>query len=257
MKQQDGSKPRIIELSKADSTPLLTTHGLNISIHPDGRIEVTDAENGETIEGATLTRYFLDDKGKMKRDFSIGNPEFGFSENQLIEKYGIVYCCDTNTRDTEVDGIKYSIGFAYKIEKKNELSLEATPYYAMFWLWRKEGINIERYSWANVINYIVNTEGRKEKICMIVDSDLKDLEEISAKRQPIAESFYMPNASKLVYASSDRGAGWMNKVMKKCDKMSRKYLDEVEPKDELLERLNSEETFVKLGIEFPPDRIKF
>lgn len=255
-RQQNEKKPRIIELKKSDSSKLVTVHRMNIQIHPD-RIEINAPEINENIEGATLTKYYYNEKGKLKRDYSISNPTLKIDENQLIEEYGIVYCCDTNTIETEIEGINYSVGVAYKIENKDGINYIAQPYYIMFWLWKKEGINIERYSWAKVIDYIINKEEKKESICMIVDSDFDELDAISAQQQPIAESFYIPKASKLVYASADRGNSWMNTVIKKCDKLSSKYLKEIYPPMELLHELNIKEEFIYLGKEFPPDRLVF
>ena len=77
-----------------------------------------------------------------------------------------------------------------------------------------------------------------ENILVIVDSDKASIAAINNGRQPVHDEFNLPQGFTIAYATSDSGAeSWINKEMKRRDKVSARAMKLIKGKQAFLAKL--------------------
>ncbi len=64
------------------------------------------------------------------------------------------------------------------------------------------------------------------KIAVIIDSDLDKIPSYNTGTRPIFNNYFLPEGFYILYASSDRGEYFQNKLLKLCDNEAKKALEE-------------------------------
>lgn len=78
-----------------------------------------------------------------------------------------------------------------------------------------------------------------EKILIVVDSEKSSLSSINEEKEPVFGDFMLPDGFSITYATSDSGAeSWINKEMKRRDKVSSILLTMIKTDTELLKLLD-------------------
>ena len=161
-------------------------------------------------------------------------PSGYLNQRQLIEtEYDAIAGVDTNDFDL-TDGRHVSIcaSFASKPVLKNHAEnvfCDITP--AFIVESPRTGLNPEVLGWYLFLKYVypLLPIAGDQKLAVVVDSELNDLASFNHRKTPYYGDYYLPKNVELIYASSDTGTELPNKLMRKCDRLSRdvyKMIDE-------------------------------
>jgi hypothetical protein len=79
-----------------------------------------------------------------------------------------------------------------------------------------------------------------DRTLIVVDSEKNIIPAINERQEPVYEDFMLPDNFTVAYATSDSGAEtWINKEIKRRDKVANRALPFVKESQELLNILNS------------------
>lgn len=202
----------------------------------DGKIEITyDSAKGgfefSNLVQGTLHRTISYKKESGKDKIVSSSPcldQIGRFGQQVALKSNcdFLYSIDTNSKI--INGEKLSIAVSYFIPQKLEVydkEIPFLPYLAFEINDIRENINPETVAWHILIAELAQKHNlSKEKVAIVVDSDLGKLPEINNRKIPYYEDNYLPQNIHFIYASSERGNELPNMMMSFCDKMSNKCL---------------------------------
>jgi len=130
-----------------------------------------------------------------------------------LNKYDYIAAVDTN-EGTEC-------GFILFKRESDEQHIWSHTYLAKFT--PSKIISGEKQGWifaSNIINMIVNGN---EKVLLISDHELNEINIINSNDRKITESFHLPQNITMMYASSERMDGLENKLMKWVDELPREF----------------------------------
>ncbi len=202
----------------------------------DGIIEVTydTAKRGfefRNLVHGTLrhTISYIGESGKDKIvSSSLCLDQIGRFDLRGVLKinYDFLYAIDTNNKT--INGEKLSIAVSYFVPQKLEYydkEIPLLPYLVFEINDVKANINPETVAWYILITELAQKHNlSKEKVAIVVDSELGKLPEINNRIIPYYGANYLPQNIHLIYASSERGNELPNMMMSFCDRMSSKCL---------------------------------
>lgn len=227
--------PRAIDIEVKKPITVIERNGLYVKCNQAG-IFLCDKFGHRYSEAdiVATTTYQGENKHRIINKVT-GLPEGTRDVTDILKTLDVVYACDTNTRSfNEADSFKCSVGVVYKavneMVDKNGGTLQCMPYKVIRWRWNA-AIEIENYSWIEAIKEI-QKEDEGKRIGLVIDSNLGHIDEYNSRILALADKFFLPENFTLIYASADRSDGWMNKLIKQCDKMAseqlKKYIKELQ-----------------------------
>jgi hypothetical protein len=114
-------------------------------------------------------------------------------------------------------------------------------------------VNPERIGWTDFIQRLQASQvlTASDKVLIIVDSEKGLISSINERTEPVFEQFMLPDGFTLAYATSDAGSeSWINKEMKRRDRVASLALTEVLQNKKLLTLLDkSGSLYIKNSIE--------
>jgi len=146
-----------------------------------------------------------------------------------LTKYDLFCAVDTNT--SAIQGVNVSVscvmvGRSKPVESVSETSFDFFFKPVAFYEFRHQQETPETYGWWLVIKALLEDPlaNPDEKIAIIVDSRLDELEAINKRQKPFYQKYLLPPNYKLLYASSDVGKEFViNKIFSQCDKEAKAF----------------------------------
>lgn len=202
-----------------------------LSLTPDGKVRIFDKMGAEiTPEHIERGVHYERVKGKkyqtlthaVDNHVSVG----GLEELTRLESLIVI---DTN--NAKIEGIKVSAAFFLRVRLVAEgngfrvISLDQSGHVYEFHN-VPDSENPEMLAILKIAHDILQHEKleNSSQIGFVTDSNMGSHGEISAQKQAIYGKHNIPDGFSLIYASSDTGQELTNKLIKFCDKESKKYL---------------------------------
>jgi hypothetical protein len=229
-----GKRPR----SEQISFTMNTAEAINgISMSKDGKIELLkDGKPIQPLEMFKSTSY----KKQNGRERCISRVPLTVSKNlsfeETIHDYDLLFAVDTNTKESSKHDIKSITSIVEtKIEKKtqsNEVIHNILIYFQTFFATKEKKEKVENEGWVQAIRYIAQKypeEFSSKKIGIVVDSDLKFLNQYNSGELPIVEDKYLPENITLIFASSSTSKDTIyNHLIADADDLSNKFFQQLE-----------------------------
>lgn len=217
--QREMKRKSVLTLS------LKSTKNQNVHLVYDGNIlKVLDEDGKEMeIDQKQFSRYRERKSSKGdKTIIDINNANVAsLNLRKYIDEYDELYAIDTNTR--KINEKYYSVGVLCKFNSEKNI-IEITIIVTS----ENDDIKpeMEQAVWNKVIEFINNIHKKDEKIGLIVDCDLQNIEAYNMRKLKIGNNRYLPENFKLIYASADINDNLFNTMIKNCDVYATKLLDE-------------------------------
>ena len=177
----------------------------------------------------TLETYYIGNNNKEKFRLSIDvDCVVKTSIKFELSKLNYFYVVDTNKHIIDGEKVSVCCAIQWKMVKDMEGFKAHTIGNVVNILLFKNIPNDENPEMAAIlmlINHIIRTEhvGIDSQVGFVTDSDKAAHYFISSRKKPIYKQFYMPEGFKLIYAS-DRGSGFLNQIVRFCDKQYSKWM---------------------------------
>ncbi len=196
-----------------------------------GQIIITDKNDVPFDLGKqTMIRSY---QGKNKKRIIAKATNLDFATDQVgswAENFDRIFAIDSNTHPQKCNDYYCSVGFVYhgEVEKINEYqrSMTCKPYLFFDWYAPKE-IKVEPITWMETIKKLQQIIPKEQKVGIVVDSELGNLEGYNNRTIPLYNEWFLPENYTLIYATADSSDEWCNKIIKECDKAATQRLDEV------------------------------
>lgn len=181
------------------------------------------------IDGATIEFSY---RRKNKKKIILSVPQFG---NEIystpfgfVWHYDAIIAIDTNTR--KIRGVRHSIGVMALLQCVENTFTKGGPGEKMVFKRRIIGTmhakevppKIENHFWKEGIENIPKFWPEYmpgNKLGIVVDSDLDQLDAYNSRALPIVKDYFLPNDMTLMYASTETGADYLpNNLIRLCDR---------------------------------------
>lgn len=183
-------------------------------------------ENGNQIihHRIEFTRLRKRSNGKNKIISYIEDIDImSLDTEKYLSDYDAIYAVDTNTK--KINSVYYSIGILAKLEKEDKTyKIEVCRI-----ITSENDIikpEMEQAVWNSVITEIEKMETENNKIALVVDCDLGNIEAYNRREKKIRNDRFLPGNFILLYATSDTKENVLNKLICFCDKEATKLLEE-------------------------------
>ena len=174
-------------------------------------------------------RHGYQGKNKERTTLYFSNlPEDAFTVDAIASEFDAIYAVDTNTK--EYNGKWYSVGVCFRGEPLLEDGAVKEILFQQCGVCR--GVNpikadqIEQLVWVQAIEKTVQVQDKGKRILMVVDSFLGDIDAFNDRSKLLCGYFQLPENITLSYAKADVADEWPNKIIRHCDRMAGKYLEE-------------------------------
>lgn len=149
-----------------------------------------------------------------------------FSGGFSADEYSVIVAIDTNTKSVGGESISVCCVAAARAHKFSDL-LWLQQYPVLCYEFRNISGKPENLVWREVLRRL-HWSLRIQKIALVVDSDLGNIQRYNMRKLPIVDDFFLPSNITMVYASSDVGKEIaFNQVIGLADKEARTILDYV------------------------------
>lgn len=172
-------------------------------------------------------KYKVLAKGPLPTANSYLNP------NMSLLEFDSVFALDTNSKTIDQDKVSVAALLHFKIETtNNSAAMIGHAFIGWFEYWniKEKEENIVWMEIARAINE--QSEYQKQKVALLVDSDLGNHELFNKRELPIFDNYYLPSNFTLIYASADSGKETLiNRAITFCDKKASELMQYIASKD--------------------------
>jgi hypothetical protein len=229
------------------ATITATSDDLSISydIHKD-KIEIHDA----LIETVHHEAFYERDSGKDKIVSQIPcEIDKGYLNQikNLKNNIDFLFALDTNTFD--MNGQRTSFSVCYFVPHALSMYRNDIPFFPFSAFEVNEvrsKVNPECIGWHLLIDFIVNNQSYdlKQRIGIVVDSELGKLKSINSREAPYYDKYYLPENIQLLYASDKGKDCLINQMLSYCHKAAKKAEREYKKNEiKLNKRKNGDHNF--------------
>lgn len=209
---------------------------INISWDDLGRLVCPEADQ----ESVCVYKGYFRDSGKEKivsKTFANDGATHFSEQNQILTNFDSIAAIDTN--DFEYSGRNLSISASYFCKNlKESVSKSAEAVSLPFFIIEniQHELNAEVIGWHLFIKHIIPilNLNKGSKLALVVDSELGKHEAINSRTLPYYDNYLLPENVSLIYASADTGNSPINKLIKECDKNSKKIFKQMQEKELLI-----------------------
>jgi len=203
---------------------------INVSWDDQGRLVCPEADP----ESVCIYKGYLRDSGKEKivsRTFASDGKVHFLEQNHILSNFDSLAAIDTN--NYYFHGRKLAISAPYYcLDLKRAPQEQTTAISLPFFIIENvlPGINPETIGWHLFIKHLIPILPleKSSKLALIVDSELGKLESINNRKSSYYGSHFLPPNMNLIYASADTGDSPTNKLIKECDKASKRYFSMIQ-----------------------------
>lgn len=225
---QQRPKPRVTYVTFDMGSPVVT-NGLFFDPKTG---ECALLHNGEKLEPKKVyveTGYERTKGYKRLNKAQISTAQIYSNPNRVLENFDVIYAIDTNCKI-----IDFTKVFVTCVVGGTNLEPRIPGYTAVRYGPRKciEFLSLEEkfenLGWKIVIDMIraAPNYNENQKVALIVDSDLGNIELYNTFSKPIYDKFYLPKNFQLIYASSDSGKeNLANQMISLADKSANMIFD--------------------------------
>jgi len=156
---------------------------------------------------------------------------------QLQKKYDYLIAVDTNTitKPSRTQGCRVSVCASAAIPEQLSClrgDLVSHPVAGYLILDPGPAVNPELLGWhLNIVRLAAAPWLSSKRIGVIVDTELGLLPDINARKIPYYGSYKLPANMTLIYASSDKPETFINQMLRHCDDMAEKGIEEFRKSD--------------------------
>ena len=227
-----------VEITGKEATNEKGVIGLNLEINGvDGTFKVINSTTGELIESNYMvTGYIGENKWRTTTQINSDQDDNTHSLEQKLNRYNHIFAIDTNTKIISNTifpiATKISVGVSVKLIIEPNSFLVATiehPFLASF-----NSDKPENENWMTFITVLKDLYSPTDKIGIVVDSDLGNIEDYNSRKKPIFNDFFLPDGFELIFASDKVNDNIFNQMIKRCHYISGFTLQKME------ENLNEE-----------------
>lgn len=190
----------------------------------DGSVHFTT----EVTNGKISIAYPRPSKPKVLNETPFDGSATTWSADAALREYDRLVAVDTNTRT--IRGARISVSGIVRGAWTNAARSEfewSTPYCLMF----DADANCERLGWALALACL-DRDGlisREDRMALIVDSELRKLAAINARKEVVWGTLPLPPNVTALYATSDAGAEFgSNHLIRRADRVAALCLSEIE-----------------------------
>lgn len=245
-KRKDKKKPRSYSVT-LDMGEQVTANGMYYD-PKSGKVALLNNGRELTAKKVTVEQNYDRKKGPKVLNRAVLKPrEMFVNPNRALEQFDEIYAVDTNTK--ELKSIMVSVsgivgGKNTKTIISNHTSVTYRPLKCL------EFHNVthkpENLGWMQAINAVMRAPqyNHRNRVAIIVDSDLGMINSYNHREAAIYSDFYLPDNFSLIYASADSGSeNIANKMIKLADNISSVILGKLElsMEHEKLEAVSGEE----------------
>ena len=222
-KRKNKKKPRSYSVTLDMGEPV-TANGMYYD-PKSGKVALLNNGRELTARKATVEQTYERNKGPKVLNRAILKPtEMFVNPNRALEQFDEIYAVDTNTR--ELNSIMVSVsgivgGKNTKIMISNHTSVTYRPLKCLEF--HNVMIKPENLGWMEAIKAVKRAPqySDRNRIAIIVDSDLGMINSYNHGEAGLYDNFYLPNNFSLIYASADSGSeNIANKMIKLADNIS-------------------------------------
>lgn len=189
--------------------------------------KVVLAHNKQVIENDGLQiGYFGENKNRILADIGGKVGDYSYDIGKNLSRFGYLVAIDTNSQ--EYNGYTVCLGIAFYLIKHRNGDWEIIDFPDFIPLHTQKE-KMENINWPKLIEHIqahAKYSG-KQKIGLVVDSDLVNLEAYNSRIKPIIDTFYLPENFELIYASDKAHDTLLNTAIIACHKVSTAMLKEL------------------------------
>lgn len=230
-------KPRInlrtIHLTDEKLKKHSSDKNLDIDLYVDGindTARIVDSKSKETIaetENYITRGYFGDKRFKTIYQIPINKKSCPSCELEIFQIFNSIIAIDTNR--LSVRNKPFYLGVAFQFKYLNDSEMPIQPYLIKLF---DLDINTERpenCNWYRLIDFIKNHKiyNSKQKIGLIVDSDLGEIVNYNNRLKPIYKDYFLPDNFTLIYATSDKKDSLLNLMIKLCDNFLKLFSENI------------------------------
>ena len=172
--------------------------------------------------------YSGEKKWKVDNSLPFSHKE-AWEVSYAFDNYDLVCAIDTNS--IIINGLQITVGSLFDVIQ----DADGERYWSNF---REEFIDhypdeikdFEQRNWIKGIEFIQKNHKEATKVLIIVDSDYENHIDYNSGNKKICDEYQLPAGFTLVYASSDRGDDWMNKLFKCADKYNKERIASIKQK---------------------------
>jgi hypothetical protein len=207
----------------------------SIKTNEDGTYSLIDS-NGNCVEHIQIDSVgYLRDSGKPKILRSISRSDDDRHGDNPWKKYDKIGFIDTNS--IVADERKLFVSSPSLLLWEDENRRFANIHHVDLLVGYCSGdVNPERIGWADFIQRMQASKLLKtcDRMLIVVDSDKSLIPSINERHEPVFMDFVLPGGFTLAYATSDSGTeSWINKEMKRRNKVAGRALSSIIKNDEL------------------------
>lgn len=203
---------------------------VNISWDEMGRLVCPEADP----ESVCVYKGYIRNSGKEKivsKTFANNGMAHFSQQNHILENFNSIAAIDTN--NYKFSGRNLAIAAPYFCKNLKETAYKPTEAVSMpFFIIEniQPGLNAEVVGWHLFIKHIIPILNLKkwEKLALVVDSELGKHKAMNNRNLPYYSNYFLPENVTLIYASADTGNDPLNKLIKECDKSSKKYFKQIQ-----------------------------
>jgi hypothetical protein len=196
-----------------------------------GELNILEIDPSTIRRQITHKREGKDDKvlySAPANDFSLSLSDF----SELKKRFHYLMATDTNTLNDIHQGYRVSACCIYVVKQPLQSLSSDIPYehHASYLILNTDHqAKSEPIGWHLAITRSVPIEFlQRNRIGMIVDSELGKHLDINARKEPYYQTTYLPLTMQLIYASSDKSATLANDMIRSCDTGAKILLNEFE-----------------------------
>ncbi len=202
------------------------------SIRPNGDFILLD-KNGDKLTPEHMTRtvqYKRPKKPKVQNKISFESQITSIAGLQELTKYESIFITDTNTKMIGGNKISACCFICCKLhEESDKYRVECESRLNVYELHNVVD-NPELLAILKIANDVTNSEGfsNNQRFAIVTDTELDSHASFNKKHKLIYSNQYLPIGFELLYASSDTGREFLNRLIRFCEKQSEKYLADFE-----------------------------
>lgn len=240
-------RKKITEITITESAEICS-----VKTNTDGRLSLINSDGNSIKYTQSESVGYIRDSGKIKILRSIVRKEDDQTGHNPWKKYDKIGFIDTN--NINKNGRKLFVSSpSLLIWKDVNRRFADICHIDPFVGYCISKLNPERIGWADFIQRMQASMllESSDKILIIVDSDKESISSINERQEPVFMDFMLPNGFTIAYATSDSGAeNWINKEMKRRDKVAGRALLKVKKNQNFLKLLaTNDKVYIKNDFE--------
>ncbi len=208
----------------------------------DGTLSLLDPDGKEVAHTLHHSVAYLRDSGKPKclRSIPIRSSRDRVGDNPW-KNYDVIGFVDTNSIK-EGDRILYVCSPSLLLWQDNSRRFADVHHVSLLVGYCDVGINPERIGWQDFIHRLNASDVLKasDAALLVVDSDKSAIDRINSGEEAIHDGCPLSTNFTLAYATSDGGSeSWINKEMKRRDRVAARALERISNDSAFLSKVRS------------------